>query len=90
MPLQQKASGKPDIMGVTSRTGIISVISVISRTKFIHMIKVEFTNIESKFKINGFLSDTFILIRRVRQGCPPSMLLCIIVAEVLANFINKD
>ena len=70
MPLQQKAWGKPDIMSFTSRTGIISVVSVISRTKFIHMIKVGFTNIniQSKFKINGFLSDIFILIRRVRQG----------------------
>ena len=73
MPLQQKAWGKPDIMSVTSRTRIISVVSVISRTKFIHMIKVGFTNIniQSKFKINGFLSDIFILIRRVRQGVHP-------------------
>ena len=37
--------GKVDNMGITSRTEIISVISII------HMIKVTFTNIQSKIKI---------------------------------------
>ena len=54
---------------------------------FIHMIKVCYNNIQSKIKINGSLSDPFTLIRGVRQGCSLSMLLYIIVAEVLANFI---
>ena len=53
------------------------------------MIKVAYTNIESKTKINGFLSDPLILML-VRQGCLLSMLLYIIVAEVLVNFINAD
>ena len=43
------------------------------------MIKVAYTNIESKIKINGLLSDHLIL-----------MLVRNIVAEVLANFINAD
>ena len=30
-----------------------------SSDKFIHMIKVTYTNIQSKIKINGFLSDPF-------------------------------
>ena len=57
--------------------------------KFIHMIKVAFTKIQSKIKINSLLSDSFTLVRGVLQGCLPSMLLYI-TAEVLANFIAKD
>ena len=56
---------------------------------FIHMIKVSYTNIESKIKINGLLSDPLTL-RWVRWGCLLSMLLYNIVAEVLPNFINAD
>ena len=54
-------------MGVTSRTGNISVISVISGDKFIHTSKVTLTNIQSKIKINGLLSDSFTLMQGVRQ-----------------------
>ena len=58
--------------------------------KFIHMIKVVYISIQSKNKINGFLSDSFTLIQAVRQGCPLSILLYITAAEVLANFIDAD
>ena len=57
---------------------------------FIQIIKVVYNNIQSRIKINGFLSDPFTLLRGVRQGCPLSMLLYIITAEVLANFIIAD
>ena len=57
--------------------------------KLIHMIKVAYTNIESKIKINCLLSDSLILML-LRQGCLPSMLLYNIAAVVLANFINAD
>ena len=57
---------------------------------FKHMIKVCYNNIQSKMKINGLLSDPFTLMRVVCQRCPISMLLYIIVAEVLANFIIAD
>ena len=53
------------------------------------MIKVAYTNIESKIKINGLLCDLLILML-VRQGCLLSMLLYNIVAKVLASFINAD
>ena len=53
------------------------------------MIKIVYTNIESKFKINGVLSGPLTLIQ-VRQGCLLSNLLYIIAAEVLANFVNAD
>ena len=45
------------------------------------MIKVAYTNIETKIKINALVSD---------QGCLLFMLLYNIVAEVLASFINAD
>ena len=54
------------------------------------MIKICYNNIQSKIKINGLLSDPFIITRGVRQGCPLSMLLYIIAAEVLTNFIIAD
>ena len=53
------------------------------------MIKVPYTNIESKIKTNDLLFDPLILIL-VRQGCLLYMLLYNIAAEVLANFINAD
>ena len=57
--------------------------------KFIHVIKVAYTKLESKIKINGLLSDplTFML---VRQGCLLFMLLYNIADEVLTNFIKTD
>ena len=58
--------------------------------KFICMIKVAYTDIQSKIKINGLLSDPFTLMQGVRQGCPLSMVLYIIVAYVFANFIDAD
>ena len=53
------------------------------------MIKVAYTNIESKIKISGLLSDPLILMF-VRQGCLLFMLLYNIVVVVLANFIYSD
>ena len=53
------------------------------------MIKVAYTNIESKIEINGILSDPLFLMF-VRQGCLLCMLLQNIVVVVLANFINAD
>ena len=55
--------------------------------KFIQMIKVCYNDIQSKIKINGLLPDPDTIMRGVRQGCPLSMLLYIIAAEVLAIFI---
>ena len=54
------------------------------------MIQVAFINIQSKTEINGLLSNYFTLIQGFHQGCPLSMLLCIILAEVLAIFIDAD
>ena len=54
------------------------------------MIKVAYTNIQSKIKINGLLSDPCTLMQGAHQGCPLSLVLCIIAAEVLATFIDAD
>ena len=53
------------------------------------MIKIAFTNIQFKIKINGFLSDPFTIMRGVRQGYRLVVLLYSIAAELLANFINN-
>ena len=60
------------------------------RNKFIHMIQVASINIQSKMKINGLLSDSFTPIQGFHQVCPLSMLLWIIVAKVLAIFIDAN
>ena len=54
------------------------------------MIKVAYTNIQFKNKINGLLFDTFTLMQGVWQGCPLSLVMYIIETEVLANFIDAD
>ena len=54
------------------------------------MIQTASINIQSKIKINALLSESFTLIQGFHQGCPRSMLLCIIVTEVLAIFTDGD
>ena len=54
------------------------------------MIKIAYTDIQSKININGLLSDPFTLMQGVRQGCLFSMVLHITVAYVFANFIDAD
>ena len=55
--------------------------------KFIHVIKVAYSNTQSKIKINSLLSD-LLTVMWVRQVFLLSILLCNIAADVLANFIN--
>ena len=57
------------------------------RDKFIHMFYVAHTNIESKFKINGLLSE-LLTPMCIHQERLLSMLLYNIPAEVLVNLIN--
>ena len=54
------------------------------------MINVAYTYIQSKIKINGLLSDSFTLMQGIHHGCPLSLVLYIMAAEVLANLINAD
>ena len=57
---------------------------------FIQWVKLAYTDITSKIKVNGFISDGFALERGVRQGCPLSAPLYIITAEILAIAIRLN
>ena len=58
--------------------------------RLIHIVKDVYTNIQSKIKRNALPSNPFTLTQKVRQGCPYSMFLYVIVAEVLASFTNAN
>ena len=57
---------------------------------FINWIKILYTDIQACVGNNGFFSDFFKLTRSIRQGCPISALLFLLVAEVLAINIRSD
>ena len=59
-------------------------------SNFIHMIRTCYTNIESCVKGNGFTSIYFNLSRGIRQGCPISTLLYVLVAETLAEAVRVE
>ena len=57
---------------------------------FIKIIKTCYNNIQSAVKVNGFVSSFFELSRGIRQGCPISTVLYILVAETLAEAVRAD
>ena len=56
---------------------------------FINIIKTLYKNIQSKIKMNGYISTPFNLKRGVRQGCPISMPLYVLGAEIFAIYIRN-
>ena len=56
---------------------------------FISFIETIYKNTKATIINNGFLTETFILERGVRQGCPLSLPLYCIIAEVLNANINN-
>ncbi|CAC5415417.1 unnamed protein product [Mytilus coruscus] len=58
--------------------------------KFKNWIKIFYTNIFSSVKCNGFLTPYFRLKNSVKQGCPISALLYVLLAEPLSIAIKKN
>ncbi|CAC5391801.1 unnamed protein product [Mytilus coruscus] len=58
--------------------------------KFKNLIKIFYTNIFSSVKCNGFLTPYFRLKNSVKQGCPISALLYVLLAEPLSIAIKKN
>jgi exonuclease III len=54
------------------------------------MIKCIYTDIQSAILSNGYVSPSFQVARGVRQGCPLSPLLFVLVAEVFGQAIRKS
>ena len=50
---------------------------------FIYWIGIILTDIKSQIKVNGFLTDKIRVERGIRQGCPMSALLCVLIAKFL-------
>ena len=57
---------------------------------FIKWIKILYTDIYACVGNNGYYSDYFSISRSIRQGCPISALLFVLVLEVLATNIRLD
>ena len=57
---------------------------------FCHWVQLFYCGVSSAVNVNGFISDFFPLSRGVRQGCPLSPLLYVLVVEVLACNIRAD
>ena len=57
---------------------------------FIKWIKILYTDITSKVKVNGYHTNDFKIERGVRQGCPLSALLYVLCLEVLSTNIRTD
>ena len=57
---------------------------------FIRWIRQIYSNATTRVKVNGFLSDSIPLRRGVRQGCPLSPLLYVLIIEILALQFRKN
>ena len=59
-------------------------------TSFLKWVNLFYTGVQSSVNVNGYLSPFFSLSRGVRQGCPLSPLLYVLVAEMLACNIRAN
>ena len=57
---------------------------------FISWVNLLYFHVQSSVNVNGYLSPFFPLSRGVRQGCPLSPLLYVLVSEVLAVNIRRN
>ena len=49
-----------------------------------------FNRFKSQVKVNGYLTEEINVTRGIRQGCPISALLYVLIAEVLGAAIRKN
>ena len=81
---QEKAFDRVDhafLMGVLTRFGF--------GPSFRRWVSIFYSNVFSRIICNGRLTDPIFLQRGVRQGCPLSPLLYVLVSEVLSTQIRK-
>ena len=57
---------------------------------FISWIQIILTDIKSRVKVNGYLTDEIDITRGIRQGCPISTLLYVLIAEVFGIATRKS
>ena len=57
---------------------------------FVGWVNLFYSGVQSAVNVNGHISDFFALSRGVRQGCPLSLLLYVLVTEVLACNIRAN
>ena len=70
---------------------LLSVLSSMGfGPSFCHWVQLFNCGVSSAVNVNGFISDFFPLSRGVRQGCPLSPLLYVLVVEVSACNIRAD
>ena len=60
------------------------------KDSFIHWIRVLYNNAKGKIINNGWISEPFSIKRGVRQGCPLSALLFIMVVEIMASRVRSN
>ena len=58
--------------------------------EIIQKVKRVYQNIETQIEVNGHLSQDFLVKRGLRQGCPLSMILYIILAEIFLENIRQN
>ena len=59
-------------------------------SSFINLVKMLYKNANNRIVNNGWVSNSFGISRGIRQGCPISALLYILVAEVMAERIRNN
>ena len=69
---------------------MLRVLQKMNFGPFCSWVKLLYSDIFSRVLVNGYVSDAFKVTRGVRQGCPLSPLLYILVAETIASAIKKD
>ena len=83
-----------DQMKAFDRVSWTFLFKILSRMNFspdfLSWVKLLYTDISSCVKINGTFSDSFVVERGVRQGCPLSPLLYVIFSEALNAVINEN